>query len=149
MPIHVYERFKTSTNKETKGDKWHTIDWDFAAPDCTTDAKSTWTLKCDFRLPHRGLLYIPHPTRDSEAMEFEYCTPELAIPHYIPGAIRDKSFTPELKISWEALPPTCILRLGDRVEVWCNKEIVDAMEHSIDGFLYLYRPTELHVTHRI
>lgn len=139
MPIYVFERF----NNEIKGDKWEDIVWDFAAPSYTVETKSGWLLKCDFRLPHRGIFYIPHPTDDTKALEFKYDTPAIMIPDYIPGAIRQKSFTPALKAAWEALPNECTFQLGEHVTLTARKEIVDALEHSIDGYLYFYRPVEL------
>lgn len=149
MLIHVFERFTEITigepSKDTKGEKWEDITLDFKAPTYMTDDTVGWLLKCDFRLPYRGFLHIPHPTDDEKALEFIYKTPTCKIPNYIAGVIRQKNYTEELKKEWEALPDECVLQLGDRVTLTCRKDIVDGLEHSIDGWLYLYRPAELQI----
>jgi hypothetical protein len=147
--IHIFERFEfdpdLESEKAKKGEKWNTITWDFRAPRVTS-THAQWDLKCDFRLPSCGTLYFPHPTDDTVATEFEYATPALAIPNYVPGIIHQQSFTDELRTEWAALPDTVDLKIG-RMTLTAKKDLIDALEHSIEGRFYIYRPVVLQVAH--
>jgi hypothetical protein len=170
MPIQVYERFdgdgtastargcqlydaefarhqmELSVKDDSKGDLWHTIEWDFAAPTwCQTSSTPQWAwqLKCDWRMPAHGILRFMHPIKD-EAIEFRYDTPSLMLPSHAPGKIKPSSFTPELKKAWEELPQEWSCEVG-KMTLTCTKDIVDAIEITPLGELYLYRPTELRI----
>lgn len=164
MPIQVYERFDNEGDDDRKeekegenegderdgvrGDLWEEITWDFLRPDWRkthegrTLPRMGWLLKCNFRMPAHGILRFMHPTKDDEATEFMYDTPTIKLPHFTPGVIKQKSFTPELKKEWEALPKMWHCSIGP-VTLTCTKDILDAMESSVFGELYIYRPTEL------
>lgn len=145
--IHIFERF--DDEKSPRGEKWETIEWKTNNP--TSVEKSgryltaTYAIKnTDFRMPHRGYLYFPHPVEDSLAAEYEYDLPSLAIPDYKPGLIQNDSMTEQLKQAWMSLDDTRTLDITrsncSSFTVNLKKEIVDPLEHSIDGYLYIYRP---------
>lgn len=136
MSIQVYERFDSE-----RGDLWETITWDFMAP--TTRTPLTWRLRCDWRMPAHGVLRFMHPTRD-EALEFSYDTPSIFIPDHTVGAVKQSSFTPQLKSEWLALPEEWTCEIG-KMTLTCRKDIIDVVESTIFGELYIYRATELRV----
>jgi hypothetical protein len=150
----LWQPLPEKNDASSRGELWETIEWDFMAPSWRTTGRNGvlpsagWQLKCDFRMPAHGILRFMHPQKD-EALEFSYDTPTLLIPHYTPGVIKQKSFTAELKKSWEAMPKEWSCQVGPTngrsFTLTCTKDIVDAIESNILGELYIYRPTELRI----
>ncbi len=138
MIIYVFERFNT-----TKGELYETINVDFLTPHNISHEKIMYNLVCDFRLPYEGYLNILHPTNDALSLDLEYSTPTCPIINYIPGIIKETYFTDALRNIWERLPLELEICLTDNYILHCKKEIIDIIECSVDGFLYIYRPTML------
>lgn len=136
--IHVFEYLE-----EKKGELWETIKWDYHKPSKLEDMLVEYELKCDFRLPTKGSLLIPDPSNDENNVEFYYEAPILKIPHFEPGILSEKWFTPALKREWETLPEFLTFKLSDNISLEVKKDIVDALEHSLEGFLYVYRPFKI------
>lgn len=128
---------------DKKGDLWESIKYD-PLKIARRDAKSIeYKLKCDFRLPNKGILGFPGK-KDDECMEFAYAIQGLKIHNYKAGKLQDPS--PETKKEWDALPKTRELDIqanGIAIVIICEREIVDPLEHSIEGFYYVYTPKKL------
>lgn len=151
MPIHVYERFELESTASQEhsnsdiGDLWEIISWDMAASSWFITSPPTWgwKLTCDWRMPAAGVLKFMNPVKD-ESIEFRYNTPSLTISRFVPGAIKQRYFTEDLKRSWEALPTEWTCSIG-KMTLICHKDIIDAIEASPLGVLYIYRPVEIRI----
>lgn len=101
-------------------------------------------LNCSFRMPFSGYLTLPHATQNV-SLELSYTLPMVKFENYVCGLIKTEYFSKTLQTEWEALPTEAILELGAKVILVLKKDIIDAIECSPLGELYVYRPVELRI----
>ena len=96
-------------------------------------------LSCDWRLPNRGKLIVPHPqpSHDNTRLEINYTLDTIKIPNYIPGMLTQPS--EQIQKDLENLPPTVDIQITKNIKITCIKNnIVDMLYCSVLGELYLY-----------
>lgn len=132
--ILIFERVD-----EEIGELWESIKfklWTFVQNGNTMSQK----IKCDFRMPTCGA--IRFNSHDDKSIIYSYELPNLKIPNFIPGGIDQNNYTLDLKKKWDEMPNEQILSIG-KFDIVLKKDIIDGLECTNLGELYIYRPNEV------